>query len=441
MISDPRRQFLRKLTFALGTVSLTGCGGGTRDAPAGVGAPSAGALVVPPATTDASLVAQSATLLSSSPAAPPPPPVLQLPPPGTLARTPAWLNGVPLNRWVEIPGTVLAGSPGAPGENPADIYAISNRTIHAYSGMAFRDDTSEVWVAANGGHSDASDNAVRSIAIADDLPAWRLRCAPSALADRLVDVPYYADGKPTSRHTYWSTHWSSIRGRVMLHRTRFAYGSAVSFNASNGFDPVTNTWDPARTWSDGQTAQCRDASDNVWAMNGTSLYKWTSSADTWVLTANFNGAAFPNGPMAYDAARGQLVTVAWGDGQGYGADALNAWIISSDGRSRQAITFNSSAAYNQFVADKPAYAALEYDLDNQQLLFYVAAASATTRVYVVTPNSGTVWDMSLLALDGASVVPVDAGGSLMNKFRYVPALRGFVLFTSAVNNLYFLRTA
>ena len=356
--------------------------------------------------------------------------------------TPAWLNGVPLNRWVEIPGTVLAGSPGAPGENPLDVYAMSNRSIGAYSGMALREDTCEVWVAAAGGHSDSSDNSVRSIAIATDAPVWQLRCAASAQADRQVDVPYYMDGKPTSRHTYWSTHWSSTRRRLMLHRTRFSYGSAVSFDDSNGFNADTNTWDAKNTWSHGQTAQCRDANDNVWAMNGTSLYRWTPASDTWAQTANFGGAAFPNGPMAYDAARRQLVAIAWGDGQGYGANALNAWKISADGTGRQAITFNPSAAYSQFATDRLAYAALEYDADNDRFLAYGAQAGATDRIYVVTPNAGTTWDMSLLPLDSAGVVPVDAGpAGLMSKFRYVPALKGFVLFTSAVNNLYFLRTA
>lgn len=427
--------------LGFGAVSLAGCGGGKVPTVNG-GTPSA---------TPFSASPGGESFAVSPPPSPSPLPPPSIPAPSApqpLPTTPAWLVGVPTNRWVEIPGTVLAGSAGAPGENSADFYAASNIAIRAYSGMALREDISEVWVAAAGGHSDSSDNAVRSIVLAVDAPAWQLRSAASAMADRRADSAYYADGKPTSRHTYWSTQWSSTRQRLMLHRTRYSYGNALSFEVTNGFNPATDTWDPQGTYKTPvQSAHCRDASDNVWAMNpnDNAMYKWTVATDTWTKTGAFGGTRFPFGPMVYAADRSQFFALAWSDGQDgwpWGFDQINAWIISGDGTSRQPISFNASAAYAQFASDKPGYAALEYDPDNRRFLFYDARGAKVNRIYFITPNAGTVWDMSLLPLDPAGVTPADAGpGGLMNKFRYVPALKGFVLFTSAVNNLYFLRTA
>lgn len=354
---------------------------------------------------------------------------------------PSWLNGVPLNRWVEIPNTVLAGSPGAPGETP-NVYAESNFAVVAFSGAGFREDTSELWIACSGGHSDSSDNAVRSIALNANNPAWQLRSAATPRPSRTPDSAYYADGKPTSRHTYWSTHWSSTRRRLMLHRTRFSWPTAISFEVSNGFNPDNNTWDPPNSYyTPVQQASCRDSSDNVWAGNRTTLYKWTALTDRWAVVGQFGGGDFPLGPMAHDPHRNELFWLAIGDGQGYGSN-LNSWAVGGDGQTRRQITFNPSAAFNQFMADQPPYAALEYDPDNRRYLFYAAQPGRTNHLYVVTPNSGSVWDMSMLTLDTAGVTPVDATtAGVLNRFRYVPALGGFVLMSNAINNLYFIRTA
>jgi hypothetical protein len=354
---------------------------------------------------------------------------------------PAWLRGVPLNRFVEIPGTVLAGSPGAPGENPGNFSSDSNSAIRAFCGMGLRDDTSEVFIAAAGGHRDGSDNSVRSIMIAVDSPAWRMRNPASPVSARNDDVAYYADGKPSSRHTYWATHWIPQRQRLMLFGSRFVWGRAVSFQDVNGFNPATDQWDKDNTWADGYNVACREtATGNCWAAGGRGgLYRWTAATDTWTQTGSFPDL-LPY-PIAHDPTANRLFSLAWGDGQASGT-GVSAFIVTNNGSVRTAITFAPSAVFNQFQADKPAYAAMEFDPDNNRFLFYAAQPGAVDRIYVIKPNASTMWDMSLLPLDGGSVMPVDAGlGGVLNKFRYVPALKGFVLMTSSVNNLYFLRTA
>jgi len=303
--------------------------------------------------------------------------------------------------------------------------------------MGLRD--CEIVLAAGGGHSDYSGNEVTSIDLAQDAPAWVLRSAAST--STAMDVPYYSDGKPSSRHTYWSTTWNAQRNRLMLHYSRFVYGSGVSFTASNGFNLDTNTWDAQGTWSNGYSVGCADANGDCYAMGVGyfALNKWTAATDTWSTLATFADAINVN-PVCYDSSRAHLFALAWGDGQGNASPAISA--IRIVGTTKSTITFNPSAAVTQFQTDEPIYSAMEYDPVNDQYLFYEGAAGSTSRVYVIKPNASTVWDMSIMTLGTGSVVPDPAvRGGVFSRFKYVAALRGFVLMSAGTSELYFLRTA
>ena len=416
MPSNSRRRFLRHVTVGCGSFSLVACGGGQQASSSVTGSPAPAPAPAP---------------------APSPAPAPAPSPPGT--SSPAWLKSAPLNAWIAIPGTIHAGSAAASTDNPLDIYASSNRRL-SYSGMGLRN--AEIILAADGGHSDYAGNEVTSIDLAQDAPAWVLRSAASATI--ASNVAYYPDGKPSSRHTYWSTIWSAKRNRLMLHYSRFVYGSGVSFPNSNGFDLDTNTWDPVGTWSDGYSAGCADSNGDCYAIGigYFSLDKWTAATDTWSTVATFGDAINVN-PVCYDSTRAHLFALAWGDGQGntLGGVSMSLSAIRFVGATRTNITFNPSAAVTQFQSDQPAYSAMEYDPVNDQYLFYQGAAGNTSRVYVVKPNASAVWDMSLLMPGSGSVVPDAAvGAGVFNRFKYVASLRGFVLMSAGTSNLYFLRT-
>jgi hypothetical protein len=85
---------------------------------------------------------------------------------------------------------------------------------------------------------------------------------------------------------------------------------------------------------------------------------------------------------------------------------------------------------------------MDYDPDNDRFLFYSGQGAAAGRVYAIQIGEGSEpWDMSLLAVTpGITPVPVRDSG-VHNRFRYVPALKGFVLLARRDANLYFLRTA
>src|SRR6185503_2145067 len=106
------------------------------------------------------------------------------------------------------------------------------------------------------------------------------------------------------------------------------------------------------------------------------------------------------------------------------------------------VTFKPGDALDQFTKDAPTYAAMDYDPDNDRFLFYCGQGTGAGRIYVVKPNDGNAWDMSLYTFGpGSTPPPATGGGGVNNRFRYVPHLKGFVLLPSAKADLYFIRTA
>ena len=361
-----------------------------------------------------------------------------------LSSLPAWLTGVPLNKWIEIQGTKAVGSGLVPGEDANDFWAPSAHALRAYSGGLLREDTCEYFVALSGGHGDSRENFVGSVDLTQNSPSWTLRNPSSSVANQITEQPYYLDGKPASRHSYWSTQWIPQVNRIMVHGTRWA--GASSFPNSNGFNPTTNTWDAAGTWascvSSGSVglALCKEtATGACWAIVGSSLYRWTPLGNTWTLTQTFPSAEYLAPPLVHDPVRNHLFQMAWGDGQASGTAQMYARRISAVGTVRESVTFNASAAFSDYIATAPAYTALEYDVANDCYCLYAQTAGATQKIYIIRPNSSLVWDMELLTIASGSATPLSQFA--YNKFRYVPRWKGFVLLADPFQNLLFIRTA
>lgn len=341
------------------------------------------------------------------------------------AGPPVWLTGAAVNQWVEIPGTGGAG--GAP--------------VDAYSGMAIKDSTSELIIAAAGGHGDSADNRTVSIRIDVDAPVWVVRKAASPVAGN--NVGYNADGQPASMHTYQSTLYSPTADRVLRVRPRFTYPSAWDVNTNDGFDLNTNTWDgegvhPLATDGYGFV---RDSDGNVWT---TAFERYDPVARKWSKPITTRTADQVRFPGAYDSKRRQIFTLQWGDGQGANTE-LSASRVPVDGHSQLGVTFTGNAALEQLKADQPMYAGMDYDPLNDEFLFYAggswAGAKLTPipeRVYAVTPVDSGPWTIRIKEVTGVPAVSSSAG--VQGRFRYVPALKGFVLLPSSKTNLWFLRT-
>jgi hypothetical protein len=337
---------------------------------------------------------------------------------------PAWLNGARINEWIPINGT--AGSGGA--------------AVNAFSGFAFNELNNELWIALAGGHSDSSDNRVVSISIANDNPVWVQRLASSTNAT--IDVAYYADGTPSSRHTYQNLHFVPQLNRLIAFGCRFSYGNAYTFPYVDSFNPETNRWDPPGTLANapsGHYGAVREISTGVVWTNG--LARWSPVTNQWTQPITSRTTAVIRWPIAHDSRRNQLFTLNWADGESYGDLKMHATRIPVNGSSQFNVRFNPSAAVDAFIADAPAYSGMDYDPSNDRFLFYYGQGTSAGRIYVITPNDGDDWDMSLLTLaSGSALPPASPGSGVNNRFRYVPDLGGFIMLPAAAQPLWFIST-
>jgi hypothetical protein len=344
-----------------------------------------------------------------------------------IAQTPTWLIGKQLNEWFEIPGT--SGAAGA--------------VVDAWGGWSVREDSSQLFFAASGGHSDGWENRVVSIRLSDNAPTWIVRSASSPFSNVIPNAAYYSDGKPGSRHIYQSNLWVPAVNRVMMFGLRYTYPAAYSFPTVDGFNPTTNTWDPAGTWSDVQAGygMVRERnSSNVWTQG---LAHWDAATDTYLNPIIIRTNTSIRFPAAHDSKRNQIFTLQIGDGQGYDlVNGIQASRIPVNGNQQFDVTFNNSAAKTQFIAESPTYAAMDYDPDNDRFLFYSGTDTTAGRIYVITPNSGNVWDISILSLGTGSVKPIATHGAGINRrFSYIPALKGFAMLPNGSSNIYFIKTS
>lgn len=330
-------------------------------------------------------------------------------------RLPLWARSAALNTWTEIAGT-----------------AYGNGAVDAWGAFCVKPSTSELIVVAPGGHSDSSYNGADSIALNADVPAWVNRYAGSAATENVL---YYADGTPTSRHLYHYIHYIESMDAVLLAGCRFGYGGGTPTGGGfDLFDLTTNAYLSRYTYPDSPDSSyglVKDGQGRIWTGSGR---RFDPADESWTTTS----AAFDRFPAAYDSLRNVLFSMQYGDGQGYDS-GLNAHKVNASTGSTSAVTINASAAYTAWLVAAPAYAAMDYDPDNDRFLFY--HGGETGKVYSITPNSGTAWDMSVLATTGTPATTPASGAGINKRFQYLPNLKGFVMLPKSSSNLWFLRTA
>lgn len=319
--------------------------------------------------------------------------------------------GKPINSWFQLPGTSVRAT-GA----RADVY----------SGMARRG--TECVVAAAGGHTDSSDNRVVKIDLGNDSPAWSMLHAPST--NIVPDQPYYPDGRPVSRHTYWASNYCQPLDKVMMIGCQFGYQSATTYPTVDAFDIDTGLWDgivpdaPGINGSgydniiNGQYGQFADSRGDIWTMGAFSIAKWDHVTKTQSFTATNLPYPAATSFGCWDTTRDRGVTIGFGNGSDNGTD-LRAYIFPADGTSRTPITL-SGPGLNDFLAEHGTQAGITYDSKRDKIYWYSGYATAG-KFYVIDPAT---WNISVFPLASGSSPPTPSiGGSApFSKFQYVPEL-------------------
>lgn len=378
---------------------------------------------------------------------------------GGLSLGPAWALAIGIGQIKAIANTSGAGS----------------ASVDVFSGGAWKFDSYELWLLACGGHHDSYDNRVVSIDLSADVPGavgtngWIQRHAPSPFSAVQNDVAYYTDGLPSSRHVYHTAKYIPQRGtagRLMLFGSYGAYADmggngAFDYMVLDGFDPVTNNWDPAGTWTYASNS-LRDYGNaqegeggNVWAIWGNrGVHRYNAATGAWTdpVVTNQQSPALKY-PWAYNGSAGSpsaryLFGLCYGDGSGsslaLGVQAIKMDNLSATTATQTLISFNASAALTQFQTEQPSDAGMDYCPVDGCFYFYNGKGSAAGRIYKITPNAGTTWDMSIVSpAAGSDTLPASSTGGILSRFVHITlpgGIKGFLIHPAASSNLYFMRT-
>lgn len=349
----------------------------------------------------------------------------------SVSPLPAWLQSAAVNEWIQISGT------SAPSE------------LADYCGIAWRDD-SQVWAysAASGGHAgNLTNNRVMGLRLDVDAPSWStLRSGDSSTGwDTTGSTSaYFPNGKPAPRHSYTDTWYVPEIGRVIV-GGRYWGSSAVDYAVLDGYDVTGGDWDAAGTWPDkpgnGFFASARDpATGTLYTTQGYKI-----DPDTQVYSAlTLSGATVNRGGNAWDSTRGQIYHLSSGDWFSAGSSTVRSATVNVSTGVCTAISFNSSSALTDFQNDAAQFlsSSLVYNSDQDCFYFYNGNTGSLSgqggRVYKITPNGTTTWDMSTLSVTGVTPASVSTGP--MTKITYISRWKALVLVVHS-QSVYAMRVA
>lgn len=400
-----RRLLLETTATAAGIYALQGCGGALDDV----------ARADEPSAADG-LVTASATVGAGVPV------------PTTL---PSWRAPLAVGQWTAIPNTAPSLAPLAVKTYPTLGATGPAAKVIAWCGLSLDTRNSTLYSAAGGGHSDYAGNEVHAIGLAVNTPQWVERRAATAASQVLASRAYYADGRPTSRHSYYGVAFNEKRGRILL-LAGSRWGDGYQTEALDGFNLATLDWDRAGTYPNAPAAVTtyfgaavveHKSTGDLYAFANYNAYRWNNATNTWSAAVSGGTIYGIEAASALDSRRNRVLVVG-----GHGADR-GLYTLGSATTASVTLTGTHASALN-LPGNGMVY---EPTLD----AYLVRRPDAGGTVYRINAQT---WAVSTFATTGGSSIPAAQNG-VYRRWLYVPALGGVVYCPSYTSNLWFLRTA
>lgn len=355
-------------------------------------------------------------------------------PPPPLANLPAWMAGMAIGEWRQVPNTVMSSI--EPSTIPSGITGPRSK-VDTWTSFAVDTRTSKVYSAANGGHNDYSGNEVDELDLELDSPVWtnKIPPTPNNMLGNNCDS-YYADGRPVSRHSYYGVTFNEVNDRIMLFGGAHWCQGGGFHNAISSYNIGANTWSPSNTHGsvpgtfNGVAAYALDPlTGNVYGSRGGNFGRWNRSANTFTtLTPTGDRPQGDESPSAMDTTRplganpiGRMLIVAGNSGD------RHLYTISTNSFTTITLTGpNAAQASDSSQAGMVYVAAIDR--------YLIRRDGAGGAVYQVHPST---FEVTPFVTTGGASVPSTLRP--YNKFLYVPRLRGVVYVPSYSGNAWFLR--
>lgn len=346
---------------------------------------------------------------------------------------PTWRQGIAVGEWRQVSGTALSSAPISVKTYPSLGNTGPNSKVVAWTGFAVDSRDSSIYSAANGGHMDYAGNEVNRIRLSDNAPAWNEVRASTPASQVIPNTTHYADGRPTSRHSYYGTMVNELRGRTMvISGARWGDGFSPG-GVVDGFNLASNDWDTARTYPDapiadfgpynGWTMADQKSTGDIYAFAYFSVLRWSNATNTWTRLLANTAIYGQYAPSALDTKRNRVFVVG-GNNNDHGIYDLSTntvQLVSLTGPNAGSLTGDGNA--------------MVYDPGLDAYLVRKGDAGGT--VYRV--NAQTFSVDTLPSTSGAAI-PATSNG-VWTRFLYVPKLKGIVYFPAYGGDLWFLRTS
>jgi hypothetical protein len=358
----------------------------------------------------------------------------------TAARTAAssaWLNGVAVGQWVEIPGSSFALLGPSMTRPPATWNGSNSDIIDAWNGLAVDRRTSTLWSCWNGGHNNIWDNSVNSLNLETDHPVWTRMLGASSVSAVTQYGPRYTDGRPASSHSYTHLHCVESMNRVV----RFGVGAAsvqggfsvdcASYRIDNNQEDPANTISPLpfTPWETPWTVVSDPVSGNAYLGAYYTMYKWTAAKNSWSVIGGLQSMKGFGMNGAVDTKRNRALFIGGSPGGMYSPCAPSLLDLTTNGLVNVSLAGSQPTALNFDYGPGIDYVP---ELD----LFLARAPAAGGQIYSVNP---TTFAIEVWSTAGGSAIPA-APINVFNRFRYLPNLRGVVYVPTYAANAWFLRT-
>jgi hypothetical protein len=354
---------------------------------------------------------------------------------------PAWLAGAAPHQLITISGTAPSS---AAGLVPAVSGSMGNQRdmVNAWCG-GFRYRTR--FGIHGGGHDGYGGNEIGDTDLAADSPSWDLLIERTLAANVLGGSNYYADGMPTSRHTYYAMFVANIDGQDKFLRLNgnmgFAYNGApfggsadVRTTAIDAFTMEGREWEPEEygpmpriTGSETASAQHPETGNiYVWDTdNRISIFNVTTKTASDVV--DLSGTEGQGAALVVDAVNNRLVRFA-------GRASGGVVYYPLGGGSKTTATLSGSGA-----------SALTSAMSGTQPGWGRAHDTTRNVVYLYT-NASTIFRVDLSDFSVTQVTPT--GDSLhtptnnwWGRVQYIPALDVVVSLANWTSALQALRCA
>jgi hypothetical protein len=353
---------------------------------------------------------------------------------------PAWLSGAAVGEWVEISNTAVEDAPLSVTTYPSRGNTGPSSKVTAWCGFSIDTRDSTLYTVANGGHADYAGNEVQRITLEADVPAWEEAEPSTAVADIPTIasggpfLTHYADGKPTSRHSYWGTWVNEVRNVAMIFAGSRWSDNGATHPALDGFDLSTLNYKTAGTYPNETAASdtlgwamCDvKATGDLYAFANFAIRKWTSSSNTWGgLSPSGGGSVYGQWCVtAHDSSRNRIMIVG-GSNSDYALYDIGA-------NSLVDITLTGAEAGS--IAGTSDFFGMCYDEANDRFLFSKGESGGV--VYAI--QAASPYAATLVSTSGGSP---PAGTHVCRRFLYVPTLGGVIYIPTYSGNLWFLRTS